>query len=67
MGLLFLLLPGNGRIVFVIVPLKVSMAVPVIVIFFGQLETSDGILPVLDFIMGTVYMCWLFLIQKETF
>ena len=60
-------LPGNGSIVFVIVPLKVSMTVPVTAAFPSLIVTSDGIPPVPVFIMDTIYICWLLLIQKATF
>ncbi len=60
-------LPGNGSIVFVIVPLKVSMTVPVTAAFPSLILTSDGIPPVPVFIIDTIYICWLLLIQKATF
>ena len=65
--LLLLLLPGNGNIVFVIVLLKVSVTVPVTATFPSLIVTSDGIHPVPVFIMDTIYICWLLLIQKATF
>ena len=67
MALLLLLLPGNGSIVFVIVPLKVSMTVPVTATFPSPIVTSDGIRHVPVFIMDTIYICWLLPIQKATF
>ena len=67
MVLLLLLLQENESIVFVIVPLKVSMTVPVTVTFPSLIATSDGIHPVPVFIMDTIYTCWLLLIQKAIF
>lgn len=67
MVLLLLLLQENESIMFVIVPLKVSMAVPVTVTFPSLIATSDGIHPVPVFIMDTIYICWLLLIRKATF
>ena len=67
MVLLLLLLQENESIVFVIVPLKVSMTVPVTVTFPRLIATSDGIHPVPVFIMDTIYICWLLLIRKATF
>mgnify|MGYP000227336071 CR=1 FL=1 len=67
MVLLLLLLQENGSIVFVIAPLKVSMTVPVTVTFPSLIATSDGIHPVPVFIMDTIYICWLLLIQKAIF
>ncbi|MDY5458226.1 MAG: hypothetical protein SPG51_11040 [Bariatricus sp.] len=67
MVLLLLLLQENESIVFVIVPLKVSMTVPVTVTFPSLIATSDGIHPVPVFIMDTIYICWLLLIRKATF
>ena len=65
--LLLLPLPGNESIVFVIVPLKVSMTVPVTATFPSLIATSDGIHHVPVFIMDMIYICWLLLIQKATF
>ena len=65
--LLLLPLPGSGSIGFVIVPLKGSMTVPVTATFPNLIATSDGIHHVPVFIMDTIYICWLLLIQKATF
>ena len=67
MVLLLLLLLESGSIVFVTVSRKVSLTVPVTVTFPSLIVTSDGIHPVPVFIMGTIYICWLLLIQKATF
>ena len=67
MVLPLLLLQENESIVFVIVPLKVSMTVPVTVTFPSLIATSDGIHHVPVFIMDTIYICWLLLIQRATF
>lgn len=64
-----LLLPPqeNGNIASVTVPLKGSMTVPVTATFPSLIATSDGIHPGPVFIMDTIYICWLLLIQRATF